>query len=106
MSIGTQIYCTRHRRHDLDSCEMCDQETANPTYYRGLRVSVYVDKNYLTNEGEDKEEDGWKELEEELRKRMAFPYLRMRDVKLVVEEWEADPNPATESELRTIGRLK
>ncbi len=104
MSIGTHIYCTKHRRHDLDSCEMCDQETANPVYYRGLRVSVYVDKNWLTSDGEGKEDEGWAELENQLRE--VFRQRRIPGVSLVYEEWEGSPDCATESELKAIKGVK
>ena len=104
MSLGVSIYCTKHRRHDLDSCETCDQETANPTYYRGLRVSVYVDKNWLTNDGEGKEKDGWAELEDQIKAKLKS--LGGDGVKLVFEEWEGSADFASDSELKAIGRVK
>ena len=82
-----QIYCNKHKRSDMDSCEECDKETANPVYYRGLRVSVFVNRAWLTNDFEDQDEGaGWKELEQQISRSLS--YLGIKEVAVDFEEWE------------------
>lgn len=71
----------------------CDCQD-NPQYHRGARVSVLVDYNWLTDNGEYDVSDGWKEIEKELVKRIdrASPWP---EVKLEFEEWEGEPEVQT-----------
>ena len=55
MSIGEQIYCKKHRRNDLDSCEECDKEY--PVVKAELRLYLNIDTGKLSESGEYSYED-------------------------------------------------
>lgn len=65
----------------------------NPVYGRDMHVVVWVDREWLTNEGEDSEEDGWRELEEQLRE--AITRIPIKDVHVSFEEWDGGPEVET-----------
>ena len=90
MSLGQPIYCKKHRKRDLDSCEECDKERENVTYYRGIRLSLCVDKDWLTNKGEESEASGWEWLEGEIVKLISRLDEAIAGVRIEFEEWEND----------------
>ena len=79
------IFCNRHKQQGIDSCDECDNE--NPTYVRYAIISVSVDHNWLTDNGEYADTSGgWEEIEKDLRGVMRS---RLGDpVKIQFEEWE------------------
>ena len=50
MSIGEQIYCKKHRRNDLDTCEECDKEY--PVVKAEVRLYLNIDTRELAEGGE------------------------------------------------------
>lgn len=73
----------------------------NPVYGREMHVVVWVDKDWLTNEGEDDEAGGWVELENRLRE--GVDRLGIKGVHVSFEEWLGDPDvEAGEFTLRMV----
>ena len=79
----------------------------NPKLYRRVAVSVVVGRNWLTDDGNMSEEEGWKTMQEEIERALqSRPYqLTRTDYKLSFEEWDADaePEPATVWGLQSAG---
>tara|TARA_Y100000034_G_C6837685_1_gene378679 strand:+ start:358 stop:747 length:390 start_codon:yes stop_codon:yes gene_type:complete len=96
----TPGFCNVHKHTILSTCDDCDRERENPVYYRGMRVSVYVDRDWLTNDGdEESEEGGWEELQSQLEKGingiMRYHGVAVKGVWVCWEEWEGDPEVET-----------
>ena len=67
-------------------------ETHNPTYLRGLILTVTVDHNWLTGDFEDEDDsEGWTEIETQLKELLSSFSSKWPDLKVEFEEWEGDP---------------
>ena len=71
---------------------VCDCAT-NPKYIRYALISVQAPQDWLTDDGNCSHEEGWKEMEEQLRKALTPPSLT-RYVKVEFEEWDGEPEQA------------
>lgn len=89
MSLGTPIYCKKHRHSDLDSCEYCDKERENTKYSRAFQLVVYVDRIWLTNGFEFDEASGWEVLQEDLEAKIKRH--RPSGTKVEFDGWTEEP---------------
>ena len=64
MSIGEQIYCKKHRRNDLDTCEECDKEY--PVVKAEVRLYLNIDTREPAEGGEYSYEECLKFAAEEI----------------------------------------
>jgi len=62
----------------------------NPTYSRTAQITVVVDHQWLTQDGELDPAESWREIAETLTKHLhrAVPWP---EVKIEFEEWESEP---------------
>ena len=90
--MDTPIYCNRHKRSDVDSCQVCDE--ANPMRERTFKGIISFSLNFLTDNGEMDEEEGWKMIQGELNTSIKnLVQIASRDIGPVAEflEWDEDP---------------
>ena len=86
----TAIYCNIHKSSDVESCQVCEDE--NPIRERVFKGIISFPLDYLTQNGEMTEEEGWAYIQAELDtaiKCMA-PGSEMGPVAEFLE-WDADP---------------
>lgn len=61
----TAIYCYRHRRSDVDSCQRCEEE--NPIWHRTLFVHLNVNDIFLDPDGVGGDRShAWEELRQDI----------------------------------------
>ena len=88
--MDTPIYCNIHKRSDVDACSVCEE--ANPMRERAFKGIISFSLNYLTQNGETTEEEGWKSIQERLDAAIEN-LVASRDMGPVAEfiEWDEDP---------------
>jgi hypothetical protein len=84
------------KEHEI--CECPDAEPDNPTYTRIARISVTVDRKWLTAEGDYELLDGWKEIKEAFTKSLNSSNLMRVDVKIEFIEWDGEPEVQKEND--------
>ncbi len=88
----TAIWCNIHKRSDVGSCQLCDQN--NPLYHRFAIIGVEVDRNWLTDNGEYPDtDDGWVELEKQVKETINHKLRSGSYAPVTIrwEEWEGPP---------------
>lgn len=88
-SDDTAIYCNIHKRSDVDSCQVCEGE--NPIRERVFKGIISFPLNYLTQNGEMTEEEGWAYIQKDLNTAISN-LIDSRDMGPVAEflEWDED----------------
>ena len=86
----TAIYCNVHKRSDVDSCQVCEDQ--NPIRERVFKGIISFPLTYLTQNGEMTEEEGWAYIQEALNTAIGN-LIASRDMGPVAEfiEWDEDP---------------
>ena len=69
------------------------ETTNNPVYTRLARLSIMVDNDWLTAEGEGDAQEGWKEIQAEVER--AILRLHIRGLVVAWEEWEGEAEVET-----------
>ena len=67
----TAIYCNIHKRPDVDSCQVCEDEKGpDPTLVRYFICEASIKQSDLTDNGEYPEGESWQEMEGQIRDRL------------------------------------
>ena len=89
------LNCGAHRYGDTGEyfckvdCPDCAALNDNVKYSREIGLVVYVDAEWLTNDYESEEGDGWRGLEHQLQ--VKLNRIGMPRVKLVLGSWNEEP---------------
>lgn len=89
----TVIYCYKHRRSDIDSCERCEKE--NPIWQRSLTVHLNVNDIYLDSDGigNDRSHE-WEGLLQDIKiaiERYCNPHYPAKHIEVMDAEWLEGP---------------
>ena len=67
----TAIYCNIHKRSDVNSCQVCEDEAGpDPILVRYFICEASIKQSDLTDNGEYPEGESWQEMEGQIRDRL------------------------------------
>ena len=89
----TAIYCNIHKRSDVNSCQVCEDE--NPILKRYFTAQVSISQLDLTDREQCSIEDGWKDIEKEISQAIRQPQVgRYRTpFQITFDEWDYQDCP-------------
>ena len=79
-------------------CNHCDPRgpvrkyQKNLTYFRTAKLDIKVDRKWLTDDNENEEAEGWKEIQERITQAIRYAYGRHPAVPQIEwMEWDGEP---------------